>query len=73
MVFNRFNFSEEANFDWPRYLLGDRYRQPMILHDTNDDSINDEDSHVDSTVVHNETIEDIEMESKPIDLIEQQN
>ncbi len=62
-------FAEEANFDWPAYLLGEQYYQPI---DTHDDSLNDDD-HVDSTFIHNETNEDIEMESKPIDVIEQQN
>jgi hypothetical protein len=63
---------EEATFDWPAYLLGERYDQPIVLHDTNDDSLN-EDDYVDSTFIQNETNEDIEMESKPIDVIEQQN
>lgn len=64
-----FLFLEEANFDWPTYLLGEDYDQPISSHD---ESLNNED-HVDATFVEDETNGEIEIESKPIDLIEQQN
>ena len=68
--FYRFIFDvEEATFDWPAYLLGD---QPILSHDTNDDSLNNDDQ-VDTTFIEHETNDEMEMESKPIDLIEQQN
>ncbi len=66
-------YTEEANFDWPAYLLGDEYYQPIVSIETHDDSIND-DGKVDSTFLENEnTSKEIEIESKPIDVIEQEN
>ncbi len=69
-------YTEEANFDWPAYLLGDDYRQPIVSidsYDVNDDSINDDYDKVDSTFIQNDTSKEIEIELKPIDDIEQQN
>ncbi len=63
---------EEANFDWPAYLLGDEDHQPIVSIDPHDESINDDDR-IDPTLLENETSEEIEMEYKPIDEIEQQN
>jgi hypothetical protein len=63
---------EEANFNWPAYLLGEEYYHPIVSIDTHDDSINDDDQ-MDSTVILNETNEEIEIELKSIDDIEQQN
>ncbi|CAF3929267.1 unnamed protein product [Rotaria sp. Silwood2] len=67
---------EEANFDWPTYLLGNKDEQAIVSTNWNeDDSIddNDDDDKVDSTFIQNDDSEEIQIESKPIDDIEQQN
>ncbi|CAF0909203.1 unnamed protein product [Adineta ricciae] len=65
---------EEANFNWPVFLLGNDYQQPIASDDYQDDeSLTDDDDRIDSTSIQNDTIVDIELESKPIDDIEQQN
>ncbi len=71
ILFRKFNrFIEEANFNWPAYLLGDEYNQPIISIDPHDDSINDNDDKIDLTF---DTSKEIDIELKPIDVIEQEN
>ncbi|UJR10089.1 hypothetical protein I4U23_014311 [Adineta vaga] len=69
---------EEANFNWPAYLLGDNYQQAITSTDYHDDESltdddDDDDNRIDLTSIQNETMVENEMESKPIDDIEQQN
>ncbi|CAF1078845.1 unnamed protein product [Rotaria sordida] len=67
---------EEANFDWPAYLLGNQGEQSIVSTDWNDDDSIDDDNNddkIDSTFIQNDDSGEIQIESKPIDDIEQQN
>ncbi|CAF4315704.1 unnamed protein product, partial [Adineta steineri] len=68
---------EEANFNWPAYLLGNDYKKPIGSIDWHgDESINDDeydDEKIDSTFDQNDSIAEVNFDSKPIDDIEQQN
>ncbi|CAF1161140.1 unnamed protein product [Adineta steineri] len=68
---------EEANFNWPAYLLGNDYQKTTGSIDWHgDESVNDEeydDEKIDSTFNQNDSIAEVNFDSKPIDDIEQQN
>ncbi|CAF3680517.1 unnamed protein product [Rotaria socialis] len=69
---------EEATFDWPAYLLGNQNEQLVASIDWNEEESideNDDDNHnkLDSTYLQNNDSEEVHIESKLIDDIEQQN